>query len=878
MELVSPRNVKARKRQVLPVLRRLCLIVRAMQRLGLNTRLFHLIAAIFLAFGLPNTGLTRVWAADTAATTEAESRESSALVDSPAMPTLMFDNVKPGDGFTLSGLDARLQLVVSLQLAGQLCSDVTHLVTFRVDQTAVVRVSDAMLIPLRDGEATVTAEHANGLAVELQVRVENTGNEAAISFPGRVVPIFTKLGCNGGGCHGKLAGQNGFKLSLLGFEPREDYEHLVRESRGRRLSPASPDQSLLLQKSVNTSPHGGGKRLDVESHEYRILSRWISQGMPYGSDDEPQVVSIEVMPEHRRLSSESSQQLSVMATYSDGSVEDVTRAAVYESNDSEMADCNEKGLVQLKDLVGDVAVMARYQGHVTVFRADIPVSDSTITEDAFPEHPENPVDRHVFAKLNSLGIGLSPVCEDFTFLRRVTLDLAGRAPHVSEIVEFQKDTSPNKREQVIDRLLASEDHAEFFAGKWNTILRNRRTGGALRFANVAFHQWIKESITANKPYDQFVREIITASGSVASHPPVVWYQQVTDTNQRIEDAAQLFLGQRIQCARCHHHPYEKWSQADYAQLSAFFTTVSKKTGRDPLEPVVFAKLGGSSARHPKTGQTLKPAGLDAKEVAIGAQDDPRTHFADWMTDTSNPFFAKALANRYWKHFMGRGLVEPEDDLRVTNPPSNPELLDGLAKSFIESGYDLKALSRLIVTSRCYQSDSDALPENIGDKRSYSRYYPKRLQAEVLLDSIDRLTLSPTKFAGMPAGIRAVALPDTGFSSYFLTVFGRPESTTACECERSQEANLSQSLHLLNSEEIQSKLAGDQGRAALLAADAERSDEEKIRELYSIAFSRNPDDRELKATLTYVAGKEDRREAFEDVLWSLINSKEFLFNH
>ena len=819
-------------------------------------------------------GLTNVWAADS----ESVSSDLKTSLKSPPGAILQFDNIGHEGGFTLSGLDARLQLVVSQQSAGRLRSDMTHEVTYRVDQPAVVQVTDGMVVPLQDGEAMITAENTNGQTADFEVKVENTGNEAAVSFPGRVVPIFTKLGCNGGGCHGKLAGQNGFKLSLLGFEPQEDYEHLVRESRGRRLSPASPDQSLLLQKSVNASPHGGGKRLDVDSHEYRILSRWISQGMPYGSDDEPQVVSIEVMPEHRRLSAVSTQQLAVLATYSDGSVEDVTRAALYESNDSEMADCDEKGLVELKELVGDVAVMARYQGHVTVFRADIPVPNSAVTKDAFPQQPENPVDRHVFAKLQSLGIGLSPVCDDPTFLRRVTLDLAGRTPSVSEIVEFEKVASPNKREQVIDRLLASEDHAEFFAGKWNTILRNRRTGGALRFANVAFHQWIQESIKTNKPYDQFVREIIVASGSVASHPPVVWYQQVTDTNQRIEDAAQLFLGQRIQCARCHHHPYEKWSQADYAQLSAFFTTVSKKNGRDPLEPAVFAKLGGSSAKHPKTGQALKPAGLDADEVAIGAQDDPRSHFADWMTDPENPFFAKALANRYWKHFMGRGLVEPEDDLRVTNPPSNPELLDGLANSFVDSGYDLKALVRLIVTSRCYQSDSDARPENIGDKRSYSRFYPKRLQAEVLLDSIDRLTLSPTKFAGMPPGVRAVALPDTGFSSYFLTVFGRPESTTACECERSQEANLSQSLHLLNSEEIQNKLAGEQGRAAQLAADEKSSDEEKIRELYSIAFSRDPDDRELKATLTYVAGKENRREAFEDVLWSLINSKEFLFNH
>jgi hypothetical protein len=796
----------------------------------------------------------------------------------PIGPTLRFNNINSANGFTLSGLDARLQLVVSLEAAGQLVSDATHQLIYSVDPPVIAEVIDGMVVPLADGEAIVVARHESGLSAELKLTVKHTGNEALISFPGRVVPIFTKLGCNSGGCHGKLAGQNGFKLSLLGFEPQEDYDHLVRESRGRRLSPAAPVQSLLLQKAVNSSPHGGGQRLDLDSHEYRILARWVSQGMPYSKDDEPSVVSIEVIPQHRRLNAESSQQLAVLANYSDGSSEDVTRAALYESNDSEMADCNEKGLVNLKDLVGDVAVMARYQGHVTVFRADIPVSESSVTADSFPKELDNPVDQHVFAKLQSLGIAPSPRCDDATFLRRVTLDIAGRTPTQAETTDFHADTSGDKRERLVDRLLASEDYADYFAGKWNTILRNRREGGGLKFANVAFHQWIRESIATNKPYDQFVREIVAASGSVASHPPVVWYQQVSDTNQRIEDAAQLFLGQRIQCARCHHHPYEKWSQSDYAQLSAFFTSVSKKNGRDPLEPAVFAKLGSSSAKHPKTGQTLKPAGLDAAEVVIGARDDPRSHLADWMTNSDNPFFAKALANRYWKHFMGRGLVEPEDDLRVTNPPSNPELLDGLAKAFVDSGHDLRALIRLIANSRSYQSDSDALRENIGDKRSYSRFYPKRLQAEVLLDAIDRLTLTPTSFAGMPPGSRAVALPDTGFSSYFLTVFGRPESTTACECERSQEANLSQSLHLLNSEEIQGKLSSDSGRAAQLAADKSRSDEEKLRELYSIAFSRDPVDRELKATLTYVAGKENRREAFEDVLWSLINSKEFLFNH
>ena len=815
----------------------------------------------------------------TATAAESTAKALPVASDSDQVP-LRFENASlvSGDTFTLSGLDARMQLVVSEEHSEEGFRDVTHEVTYAVEPEGVVRIVDGVVVPLADGDVTISALNLHGSRAAIKVSVADTGNEKLISFPGRIVPIFTKLGCNGGGCHGKMAGQNGFKLSLLGFGPREDYDHLVRESRGRRLSPAAPDQSLLLTKAINVSPHGGGQRLESDSHEYRLMHRWIAQGMPYGDGDEPQVESIEVVPQHRRLPASSSQQLAVFAHYSDGSVEDVTRAAVYESNDSEMADCSPKGLVDLRDLVGDVAVMARYQGHVTVFRADIPQQGVDLSPEMFPQERDNPVDRFVFAKLESLGIQPSPRCDDPTFLRRVTLDLAGRLPTPQEAVQFQSDLSKDKRERCVDRLLDSEDHADYFAGKWNTILRNRRSGGELRFANVAFHQWIRESIASNKPYDQFVHEIVTASGSVASHPPVAWYQQVPDTNQRIEDAAQLFLGQRIQCARCHHHPYEKWSQADYARLSAFFTTVSKKNDRDPGEPSFFARTGGASARHPKTGETLKPAGLDAEEAAIASQEDPRRYFADWMTDRENPFFAKALVNRYWKHFLGRGMVEPEDDLRITNPPSNPELLNGLATAFVESGYDTRALIRLIVQSRCYQADSEASPENLSDRRSYSRFYPKRLTAEVLLDAIDHLTLSPTRFAGMPPGVRAVALPDTGFSSYFLTVFGRPESSTACECERSQEANLSQSLHLLNSEEIQGKLSNDRGRAASLANDESRTDAEKIRELYLIAFTREPSDQELKATVVYVSQKQNRREAYEDVLWSLINSKEFLFNH
>lgn len=790
---------------------------------------------------------------------------------------LRFDDI--ADPSVLSGRDARRQLVVSAIAADQSVHDVTHRVTFEAEPGGIVRIDpSALVIPLADGQATITAVASTGQRATTTVQVINTGGEPIVHFQSRIVPIFTKLGCNGGGCHGKAAGQNGFKLSLLGFEPGEDYEHLVRESRGRRLTPAAPSRSLLLTKAINESPHGGGKRLQQDSHEYRMLHRWIAQGMQYGATDVPEVVSIQVIPEQRRLAASASQQLAVIARYSDGSTEDVTRAALYESNDLEMADVSPTGHVQLNQLVGDVAVMARYQGHVGVFRADIPLSNGDSDPNGpFPPEPDNVVDKFVFKKLQSLGISPSPPSDDATFLRRVTLDVTGRLPTLDEVQQFASDNSPRKREALVDRLLESPDYAAYFAGKWNAILRNRRTGGELKFANLAFHQWIRDSIESNKPYDRFAREIVAASGSVASHPPVAWFQQVPDTNQRIEDTAQLFLGQRIQCARCHHHPYEKWSQANYAQMSAFFSTVAKKSEGDPSEPVFFARMGNASAQHPKTGRALAPAGLDSDTSTIAAHEDPRSHFADWMTDADNPFFARTLVNRYWKHFMGRGLVEPEDDLRITNPPSNPELLDNVAASFIESGYDLKSLVRMIVLSQSYQFDSEANGNNINDRRSYSRYYPKRLQAEVLLDAIDEITQTPTRFAGMPPDTRAIELPDNGFSSYFLTVFGRPAATTACECERSQEPSLAQNLHLLNSEEMQTKLSSDVGRAARLAGDA-RPDDEKIRELYLIAFSRSPNDDELKATLAYLAGKTNQREAYEDVIWSLINSKEFLFNH
>ncbi|QDS96507.1 Bacterial Ig-like domain (group 2) [Roseimaritima multifibrata] len=792
-----------------------------------------------------------------------------------AADLLRIENGEAQGATQLIGEDARLQLIVSRTQANGIVADWTRNVRYDATPAGLVSIdATGMVTPLADGNVTITASADDGEQSTTTLTVTGTGQTQPVSFSGQVVPIFTKLGCNGGGCHGKIAGQNGFRLSLLGFEPEEDYKRLVAESRGRRVSLASPDRSLLLQKTVNAMPHGGGARTTTDSHEYRLLRRWIAQGMPFESGSAVSVTSIRAYPNVKRMLGDSAQQLAVIATYSDGSVEDVTRAAVYESNDTQMAEVSDTGLVQTAKLVGDVAVMARYQGHVTVFRAEVPLNIDAAYE--FASEATNVVDQFVGKKLDSLGIPFSAQCDDPTFLRRVTLDLAGRIPTLAETNEFLADPSAEKRETLVERLLASDDYATLFARKWGVILRNRRSGGSLQVSNVLFHHWLSESFRNNKPYDQIVDEMLTASGTVFSNPATAWLDQVTDQNERVEDISQLFLGQRIQCARCHHHPYEKWTQEDYARMSAFFSTISKKT--QGTDATFVTLIAAPSAKHPKTGQAVQPAGLDAEAIAIDTAMDPRKELSDWVTSPENPFFAKAFVNRYWKHFMGRGLVEPEDDMRVTNPPSNPELMDAMAESFVASGYDIKALVRLICLSRTYSASSNATEENVIDRRSHSRFYPKRLQAETLLDSIDAVTGSTTTFAGMPTGTRAVQLPDTGFDSYFLTVFGQPDSKTACECERSSEANLAQSLHLLNSEEMQKKLTTDNGRAASFAADNTRPVEAKVRELYKLALSREPADRELKSAIGYLGERHNQKEPWEDLIWALVNSKEFLFNH
>jgi hypothetical protein len=700
--------------------------------------------------------------------------------------------------------------------------------------------------------------------------------EPPISFRNEVIPVLTKYGCNGGGCHGKSEGQNGFKLSLLGFEPEEDYQYLVLESRGRRLMPAAPEFSLLLRKATGELPHGGGARMEKGSPDYQRLVRWMEEGAHGPRPEEPRITEIEVSPSGGVLPRGSVQQLTVSAKMSDGATRDVTALACFESIAREIAEVDPNGRVTIGQTAGDAVVMARFGANVGVFRAVIPLGPPPAH---YPEE-RNFIDKLVFAKLRTLGLPASSLCDDATFLRRATLDLAGRLPTREEAETFFHASGSGKRDELIERLLASEDYADNFANKWTALLRNKRKEPPTARGTFSFHAWIREHLRRGTPYSEWVSALLTASGSVTTNPAVTWYRTVAKPQEQLQDVAQLFAGVRLQCAQCHHHPFEKWSQQDYYGFAAFFSTLGRKRGEEPFEDVVFHQTREAAAENIRTHQPVKPTPLGGASLSLSAQIDPRGALAQWLTARENPFFTRVAVNRYWKHFFGRGLVEPEDDMRVTNPPSNPELLDALAAQFAQSGTDLRALCRTICQSNAYQLSAEANDANAGDRQNFSRFFPRRLSAEILLDAVDTVTGVPTKFAGVPPGTHALQLPDDSFnaSHYFLTVFGRPDNASACECERVSDGSLAQRLHLLNAKAIQEKLSSPSGIAAQFAKET-APPSEKLRSLYLTAFSREPRAEELAHGLDFLSRRSDRdAQAWEDVVWAVINTKEFLFNH
>jgi hypothetical protein len=788
---------------------------------------------------------------------------------------------------TLKGLDDSNQLIITAMLAGGKTFDLTGEMKYETTDDKIARVTTSgRVVPLANGSTDIKATFA-GKSITIPVTTSHCDVDLPINFANQIVPIFTKLGCNAGGCHGKQAGQNGFRLSLLGFEPELDYMTLLKEGRGRRLLPSAPEASLLLTKAVGQVAHGGGKRLETDSDEYRLIRRWIASGSPYGEKDDPTVTRVSVYPEHVVMSRNATQQFAVYAHYSDGTTEDITRRAQYETNDQEIATVSETAQVRTLSLSGEAAIMIRYQEHVATFRATVPLG-AKIPEYSFPI--QTSVDTHASAKWKTLGLVPSELCTDAEFIRRIMLDLCGTLPTPKQVQEFVADQTPNKRDKLIDALLESPEYAYYFANKWADILRVKRRGQAERAKGTfAFHAWIRKAIATDKPYDDFVRDILAATGDEQNSPPTVWYKELSKPEEFVDDAAQVFLGQRLACAQCHHHPYEKWSQDDYWGLAAFFGRI----GRAQIPELGSAQQNGSrlavfttprgNVQNKKTGKPAEYKPLDGQPMEIGSMEDPRQKLVDWMTAKDNPFFARAVANRYWAHFFGRGIVDPLDDMRVTNPPSNPELLDGLAKELTDNNYSLKHLIKVIVKSRTYQLSSTPNEFNKHDKQNYARYYPRRMSAEVLFDAVNQVAGAPAAFNGLPtdkyAPNRAIMLPDESFPSYFLDVFGRPQRISACECERVSEANLAQALHLLNSDEVQTKLARSGGRAEQLAnAKDTRSDAEKVDELFLWAFGRKPTEEQRAVAVDHIAKHAaNKKIAYENILWALLNTKEFIFN-
>jgi Protein of unknown function (DUF1553)/Protein of unknown function (DUF1549) len=778
----------------------------------------------------------------------------------------------------LRGSDSLAQLVVSGRSSDGKPADLTLSAKFSSINPSVATVDpDGLIRPTGDGSTTIEVA-SGGQVKRVELVVTDFANSRPVHFVGEVVPILSKFGCNAGGCHGKASGQNGFRLSLLGFDPKSDYESLVKEGRGRRVFPTAPRASLLLKKPTAQIPHGGGKKFAIGSPEYNTLARWIGQGMPFGTGQEPELVRLAVEPSERIIPQQGRQQTRVVAHYGDGSTADVTRLAQYQSNALDLAEVDSRGVIHTLGGVGEAAIMARFGGLVGVARAMVP--SSLAGPNWEPPVSRNFIDPLVFRKLKELGLAPSEDCTDAEFARRSSLDICGILPRPDEVIVFEKDSDPDKRAKWVDHQIARPEYADLFAMKWSAILKNKRgLGDASKSGTFAFHGWIRQSLAENKPYDKFVAEIVAARGDANVNPPVLWYRQTANVEDRVDDTAQLFLGLRIQCARCHHHPFEKWSQDDYYGFASIFSRIGTKPGSDATSPGIYTLANGMAA-NPLTGETRKPKPLGAPDFGdLGPFRDPRVELVGWLKKADNPFFARALVNRYWKHFLGRGLVEPEDDIRVSNPPTNPELLDALADDFVKNGYDLKRLVRTIVTSRAYDRSSQPTANNEPDRRNFARFYARRLPAEVLLDAVGVVTGSREKFDALPADFHATQLPDDGFNSYFLDVFGRPKRESVCECERSTEANLSQTLHLLNSDEINAKLTPDTARAAKLAADP-RADREKIEELYRLALARKPTDQEQAECVAFLEKRKavgQLRQGFEDLIWTLINTKEFLFN-
>ena len=708
------------------------------------------------------------------------------------------------------------------------------------------------------------------------------------SFVNDVVPVLTRLGCNSGGCHGKLAGQGGFKLSLRGYAPELDHLAITRDARGRRIAKSRPRESLLLAKPLMRVPHQGGLKLKAGSPEYQTLLAWIAAGTPGPTGKDPVVVRLGVEPAGATYEPGRSTALKVLAYGPDGSARDVTRLALFKSNEEGLASVDESGVVRALR-PGATSVMASFLGEVAVHVVTTPY-DQQVDPKAY-EGRANLVDDHVMNRLRELRLEPSPPADDATYLRRATLDLTGALPSAEEAADFLADPSPGKRRALVDRLMASPAFVDYWAMAWGELFQNRRERDQDKRGRKGvrdFAHWLREQVRADRPWDEVVRDVLTARGPLSNEPAGGYFLVNRKPEDLAEAAAQAILGTRIQCAKCHNHPLERYTQDDYYGMAAYFSRVKLDGKQTDLGPSVDVGTPGRRRKQagdgvginqPRTGKFLPPRPLDHSGAKLEPGQDPREALADWITAPGNPLFARSIVNRVWRKFFAVGLIEPVDDLRATNPATNEPLLEALRADLVAHGYDLKRLMRLIVESRAYALTSETLPTNAADRAFFSHYYPRRLPAEVLADALAEFTGVPEAYEGQALGLRAVQLPDPEVPNDLLEAFGRPGRVTACACERTADVTMPQVLHLMNGENLNRRLADPEGRIAGLLKSGQ-SDREVVDALFLAALSRKPSDSQWEAVQSALAGTglDERPAVFRDLAWALVNSKEFLFGH
>jgi hypothetical protein len=813
----------------------------------------------------------------------------------PSMGLLAQESVRllPRE-LTLSGVEARHRVLIERFVGEEPAGPVSESLELVSDNSQIVRVEGLTIVPVSDGSTVVRIAGSTNEASSLKVTVVGFKQPFEWSFRNHVEPVLARQGCNSGACHGALAGKGGFRLSLRGYDPDRDYFTIVEQQQGRRVELADPAASLLLTKPTMAVPHRGGLRLKPESWHYRVIAEWIAAGAAGPSDNDASLLKLEILPERATLAFGMTQPLLVRAHYSDGRVDDVTHLTRFTAANEAVSTVDADGMVKVVG-PGEGAISAWFSSQIVIARMTVPFDQNIDAAEFAIAGRRNFIDELVLQQLRRLNLKPSPRCSDEVFIRRVFLDTIGVLPTSDEVRGFLSDTAADKRDRLIESLLERPEFVDYWTYRWSDLLL--LNGTELRpDAIKAYYQWIHDHVAANTPWDQFVRELVTSRGSSFENGATNFYALHQSPEEMAENVSQAFLGLSIGCAKCHNHPLEKWTNDQYYAFANLFSRVRAKgwggdsRNGDGLRTLVTASSG--ELVQPRTGKPQPPTPLDGEPIPFDAAEDRREYAAQWLTSPENKMFARSITNRVWKNFFGVGLVEQVDDMRASNPASNEEVLAESAKFLIDEKYNVKSLIRTILQSETYQRSSQTLPENAGDARHYSRYFPRRLMAEVLLDAVCQVTDVPTEFNRIvypgadikptteyPKGTRAIQLHDSAVDSYFLQTFGRNQRRITCECERSDEPSMVQVLHISNGSTLNDKLAATENRLTKWLANS-KSDTELLNEVFMTCLARLPQQNELDELTALLAATpiEERRVVLEDLVWGILSSREFLFNH